>query len=84
MQQVTINKKNICSRCGKNLTKSVKVLGNQAHTIHSEMHYREDVQTYIELSYRLADQLAGLGYELEEMDTLRELDPEAYERKVQG
>lgn len=84
MQQTKFNKNNVCSRCGKNLTKSVKVLGDTALTIHRDMHHQEDVQTYIELAYRLADQLTAEGLQTEDMDMLRELDPEAYERKVKG
>lgn len=82
MQQTRFNKKNVCSRCGKNLTKQVKILGDMALTIHRDMHYHEDVQTYIELAYVLANKLKELGYEVEEMKTLQELDPGAYKRKI--
>ena len=82
MQQVAYNKKSICSRCGKSMTKQCKILGDKAYSIHSELHYREDTQTYIEVAYSLAEALKSEGYDLEIMEVLRDLDPEAYERRV--
>lgn len=84
MLQVIFDKNNVCSRCGKDQTKAMGLLGNQAFTIHSELHYREDVQTYIEVAYELAKVCKQAGFKMEILKILRDLDPEAYARRVTG
>lgn len=74
---------NICSRCGVNLTSSCDILGkDNTFEIHTNTHESEDLRTYMNLAYVFAKALKEEGVIINAHDTLKDLDPDEYERMM--
>ena len=77
MLQRTFNweKSKVCPHCDKDLTKSIKTLGDDALRMHEQLHYRTDVEALEMFLYRLLIKIPDLTVDIEEPDFDRFVTP---------